>query len=103
MLTKEVSRGFNPMLNYPTYIYISKKGGERGRFDGGRIKPIPKGYREVIRHLDENTHFTEYLKWIEEEHKAKSDSSFIEHPYGIFIGRWRNARWQDEAKQRGLV
>ena len=103
MLTKKVARGFSPALNYPTYMYISKSGkGEKGRYDMGRIIPTPKGFREVIKYHNEDEHFTDYLKWIEEEHQRHSDNSMKAHPYGIFIGAWRNARWEDETKRRGL-
>jgi len=104
MLTKESSRGFSPAFNYPTYKYVSRSGkGYKARCDRGRITPTPKGYREVIDCPDIDTDFTEYLKWIEDDHKGTPDKEFIESPFGVFIGTWRNARWYDEAKRRGLV
>ncbi len=104
MLTKESSRGFNEMFSYPTYQYQSKKGNRtQANCDGSRILPKPKGYSEVIRFHNADEHFADYLKWIEEDYKAKPDQAFIDHPYGIFIGHWRNARWFDEAQRRGLV
>ena len=104
MLTKKVARGFTPAPSYPTYEYASKNGKRyKVAFDRGRIIPTPKGYREVIDCPDIDTDFTEYLKWIEDDHKRHSDKSFIDHPYGIFIGAWKNARWEDEAKRRGII
>jgi len=104
MLTKESSSGFSPALSYPTYIYISKSGkGKKARCDMGRIVPTPKGFRETIEFHNEDEHFVHYLEWVEEEHKGHSNSQMKAHPYGIFIGHWRNARWFDEAKRRGLV
>lgn len=104
MLTKEVARGFSPAPNYPTYKYVSRSGkGYRARCDRGRITPTPKGYREVIDCPDIDTDFAEYLKWIEDDHKDVSDNEMRENPHGIYLGAWRNARWEDEAKRRGLI
>ena len=104
MLTKENASGFNPALAYPTYEYLTNSGkGYKARFDGGRIIPKPKGHREVVRYHNEDEHFTDYLKWNTEAHKDIPDRQLREHPYGIFIGTWRNARWHDEAVRRDLV
>ena len=104
MLTKKSSKGWSPMFSYPTYRYRSKSGKrETANCDGSRFLSIPKGYSEVIRYHDEDEHFASYLTWIADEHKGIPDSHFTESPYGIFIGTWRNARWQDEAQRRGLV
>jgi len=65
--------------------------------------PTPKGYTEVIRYHNEGEDFINYLSWVKEEHKDIPNKRFIESPYGISIGRWRNARWHDEAQRRGLV
>jgi len=104
MLTKESSRGFNEMFSYPTYKYVSKRGTrEEWNMDGSRMLSKPKGYTEHIVYADADTHFQEYLKMLEEEHQGMPDQRFIDHPYGIFHGTWRNARWYDEAQRRGLV
>ena len=104
MLTKENSSGFYPMKEYPTYRYLSKRGNrEHNRMDGGRIIPPPKGYREVVEYQNEDEHFADYLRWNTEDHKNIPDQRLAEYPYGVFIGNWRNARWYDEAKRRGLV
>ncbi len=103
MLTKESSLGFGAALNYPTYEYKSRSGkGTKARYDGGRIEPLPDGFREVIRYATVDDAFAEYLKWLEEEHKTKSDIEMLKSPSGPFIGRWRNARWYDEITRRGL-
>jgi len=104
MLTKESSSGFSPSLNYPTYRYLSRSGNrEQANFDGSRMSTIPRGYREVIEYHNEDEHFADYLKWNTEDHKDIPDQRMAEHPYGIFHGHFRNARWFDEAKRRGLV
>lgn len=104
MLTKESSRGFPELVGYPAYEYHSRSGkGRRARMDLQRIIPCPRGYREVVRYADVNAHFTAYVEGLQEEHEGIPDSKFLEHPWGIFIGQWRNARWQDEAQRRGLV
>jgi len=104
MLTKEVAKGFLPAPSYPTYKYVNRSGrGYRARRDRGRITPIPKGYREVVDCPDIDTDFTEYLKWIEDDHKDRSNEEMKEYPFGIFLGAWRNAHWYDEAQRRGLV
>ena len=104
MLTKESSHGFSPHPAYPVYEYKSRSGkGTKGHCDGSRMNPAPKGFREVIRYHNEDEDFADYLKWIEGDHKDNPDQSFIDSPYGIFIGAWRNARWFDEAQRRGLV
>ena len=104
MLTKENASGFNPAFDYPTYEYISNSGkGIKARCDGSRMIPNPKGHREVIRFLNEQEHFEYYIEGLIEEHRKHSNRSMKSHPYGIFIGQWRNARWFDEAKRRGLV
>ena len=104
MLTKEVALGFSP-AKYPTYEYLSKSGKRRitANLDGSRIVPPPKGHREGIRFTDADEHFADYLKWLEDEHTGIPSSEFLQHPGGIFIGRWRNARWIDEAKRRNLA
>ncbi len=104
MLTKEVAKGFSPAPEYPTYKYISRSGkGYKARCDRGRIIPTPTGYREVIDCPDIDTDFAKYLEMIKDEHKDKTDEDMRDHPYGIFIGAWRNARWEDEIKRRGLI
>ncbi len=104
MLTKESSHGFCPHESYPTYEYRSKMGNRiKAKCGGGRILPKPKGYTEVIRLKNIDEDFAHYLEWIQDDHRKIPDSKFIEHPYGIFIGAWRNARWQDEAQRRGLT
>jgi len=104
MLTKENSSGFLPAKEYPTYQYLSKSGKrEMARCDGSRMTLPPKGYREVVVYQNEDEHFADYLRWNTEDHKGISDQQLAEHPYGIFIGNWRNARWYDEAKRRGLA
>lgn len=103
MLTKENSSGFIRQ-DFPTYEYMSKSSKSiRACCDGGRIIPRPKGYREVIRYANAEEAFADYLKSIVDEHKGIADNRFQEHPYGVYIGYWRNARWFDEAKRRGLV
>ncbi len=103
MLTKESSRGFSPADSYPTYEYRSKSGrGLTANCDGSRIIPAPKGYVEAIRYHNEDEQFADYVKMITDEYKDIPDEKFKEHPYGIFIGRWRNARWMDEATRRGI-
>jgi hypothetical protein len=104
MLTKESSRGFNPAISYPTYRYISKKGTrEQANCDRSRILPKPRGYIEVIEFLNEEEHFQDYLKWNSKDLKGIPDEKFKEHPYGIFHGNWKNARWYDEAQRRELI
>ena len=104
MLTKESSRGFSPMNQYPTYEYRSKKGNRiRANFGGSRIVPTPKGYREVIRYQTVDEDFTSYLERIEDEHKGIPNERMIENSFGTFIGTWRNVRWYDEAQRRGIV
>ncbi len=104
MLTKESSRGFNEMFSYPTYRYISKRGTrEEANCDGSRILPKPKGYTEVIEFHNVDEHFQDYVRWNAEDLNGIPDERFQEHPYGIFCGNWRNARWYDEAQRRGLV
>ncbi len=104
MLTKESSQGFNPANSYPTYQYKSKNGRRgKAKCDGSRIVPKPKGYIETIECHDEDEHFRDYVRWNTEDHKDIPDGRFKEAPLGIFIGRWRNARWYDEAQRRGLV
>jgi hypothetical protein len=104
MLTKENSSGFSPALSYPTYRYISKTGKrEIAKCDGGRILPKPRGYTEVIKFRNEDEHFQDYVRWNSEDLKDIPDERFMIHPYGIFHGNWRNARWHDEAKRRGLI
>ena len=104
MLTKESSSGFCPAIQYPTYRYISKSGKrERANCDGSRILPKPRGYTEVIEFHNEDEHFADYLRWNMEALKGIPDERFKEHPYGVFHGNWRNARWYDEAKRRGLI
>ncbi len=103
MLTKENSSGFIRQ-DYPTYEYLNKSSKSiKACCDGSRITPCPKGYREVIRYANVDEAFADYLKSIIAEHKDHLDTHFLEHPYGIFIGHWRNARWFDEAKRRNLV
>ena len=104
MLTKEVARGFYHANSYPVYEYVSKSGkrGQTSNLDGSRIIPLPRGYREVIRFHNRDEHFASYLKWLEEEHKGIPDEKLREYPNGRFIGRWRNARWSDEARRRNL-
>ena len=102
MLTIESSLGFNPARSYPTYEYRSKSHKIKAQFGGGRIKPIPKGFREVVRYATREDDFADYVKWLAEEHKDTSDAKLLETPWGPYIGRWRNARWQDEIKRRGL-
>ncbi len=104
MLTKEKAHGFNRAKSYPTYKYPTNSGkGYKARCDMGRIVPTPKGHREVVEYHNEDEHFTDYLQWIKDEHKDIPNKRMREHPYGIFIGTWRNARWFDEAQRRGLV
>jgi len=104
MLTKESSRGFHPAGSYPTYRYISKKGTrELANCDKSRILPKPKGYTEVIEFHNEDEHFQDYVRWNSEDLKGILDKRFKQHPYGVFIGTWRNARWYDEAQRRGLT
>jgi len=104
MLTKESSRGFNEMSSYPTYEYYSKRGNRHtAKCDGSRIIPTPKGYTERIEYATVEDHFADYLKWLEDDHKDIPDEKMKAHPYGIFIGNWRNARWFDEAQRRGLI
>jgi len=104
MLTKESSSGFSPAIQYPTYCYISKNGKrEQANCHGSRILPKPKGYTEVIVFHNEDEHFADYVQWNTEDLKGVSDERFKEHPYGIFNGNWRNARWYDEAKRREIV
>ena len=88
MLTMESSRGFSEHSNYPVYEYVSKSGKRT----------------QIERFHDIEEHFTDYLRWIEEEHQGIPDSRFLypEKPYGVYIGSWRNARWMDEAQRRGL-
>ncbi len=103
MLTKENSSGFIHQ-DFPTYEYLNKSSKMRKACcDGSRITPCPKGYREVVRYATADDAFADYLKALIDEFKDMPDSKFTEHPYGIFIGHWRNARWYDEAKRRGLA
>src|SRR4030042_244150 len=103
MLTKENSSGFI-WQDYPTWEYISRSGkGMTAHSDGSRMTPCPKGYREVVRYANADEAFAAYEKGLIEEHKELPDSKFIEHPHGIFIGHWRDARWYDAANRRGLA
>ena len=104
MLTKESSLGFNEHSSYPTYEYRSKQGNRvKAKCDGGRILPKPRGYTEIIRYQNADEDFRAYLKWIERDCSRFSDLQLLEHPYGIFVGAWSNARWMDEIKRRGLA
>lgn len=104
MLTKKSSHGFNEHQSYPIYEYCSKSGNRlMANCDGSRIVPTPKGYSEVIRYHNADEDFAHYLKWIEEDHKGIPDERFKDSPHGVFIGQWRNARWGDEAKRRGII
>jgi len=104
MLTKESSRGFQRAESYPTYEYHSKSDKRtQGICGGSRIVPTPKGYIEVIRYHDEDEHFNDYVKWNAEDHADVSDERLKREPYGGFHGRWRNARWNDEAQRRNLI
>jgi len=103
MLTKENSSGFIRQ-DFPTYEYHNKSStGIKACCDGSRIIPCPKGYREVVRYATADDAFADYLKALIDEHRNTPDSRLQEQPYGIFIGHWRNARWYDEAKRRGLA
>ena len=74
----------------------------RAQYGGGRIQPIPKGYREVVRFATREEDFAVYVKWLSKEYEDTSDAELLETPWGPYIGRWRNAHWQDEIKHRGL-
>lgn len=72
--------------------------GDRPHWDG----VIPEGYKLWEYFETPEDELADYAEALRVEHTDLSDEKLKEHPYGIFNGRGRNARWHDEYLRRDL-